>query len=362
MSEIKRTILYDEHVKLGAKLVPFAGFEMPVNYLDGIKNEYYSVRNEAGLFDVCHMGEFYISGENALEFMQKVTVNDVSTLAIGDAQYSAMCNPKGGIIDDVILYRFPNGYFMVVNASNIQKNLDWLNSQNTYNVKIENKSDDYSLIALQGPNSRNILSKFTDADLTMKFYSYIDTEICGEKVMLSRTGYTGELGFEIYGNPNCIKNIWKNLINVGVKPAGLASRDMLRMEMKYCLYGNDIDQNTNPLEAGLSWISKINKGNFIGRDSLLKVKEEGLHRRLVTFELLERGIPRKGYVIQKDGEEIGVVTSGTQSPSLLKGIGIGYIKKGFTKSNTEIEIMIRNKPVKAKIVLPPFVKNTSLMD
>ena len=362
MSGNIKTALYDIHVELGAKIVPFAGYEMPVTYPNGIQAEHQAVRNSAGMFDVSHMGEFWITGDGALDFLQHVTINDVSKLEVGDAQYSAMCYEDGGIVDDLILYRKPDGYFMVINASNIDKDLEWLIKHKSENVNIENYSEQYSLVALQGPKSREILSQFTDADLNLKFYSYVDATICGHSVMLSRTGYTGELGFEIYAFNQAIVDIWKAFQNAGVIPCGLASRDILRMEMKYCLYGNDIDQTTNPIEAGLSWITDLSKNNFIGKSVLLSTKENKPNRRLVTFALNERGIPRHDYRIQTDGVDVGFVTSGTQSMSLSKGIGMAYINKGFTKVGNAIDVMIRNKSVSATIVKPPFVKETSILD
>ncbi len=356
-----KTSLYDEHVKLNAKIVPFGGFEMPVSYPKGIVSEHKAIREHVGMFDVSHMGEFWITGEGALDFLQHVTINDVRNLEIGDAQYSAMCYEDGGIVDDLILYRKDSGYFMVVNASNIDKDFEWLQSKNKFNCTLENHSDKYSLIAIQGPRSRHILSSLTDEEIELKFYSCMDAKICGEKVMLSRTGYTGELGFEIYASHDSTIKIWQSFLDKGVEPCGLASRDVLRLEMKYCLYGNDIDNSTTPIEAGLSWITSFEKDDFIGRDILQSQKVNKPQRKLITFELLERGIPRHDYLIEKDGEKIGNVTSGTQSISLSKGIGMAYVKHQFAKIGTEINIIIRNKPVKAKIVKSPFVKETSLL-
>jgi aminomethyltransferase len=356
-----KTSLYDEHVKLNAKIVPFGGFGMPVSYPKGIVSEHKAVREKVGMFDVSHMGEFWISGEDALEFLQHVTINDVRNLEIGDAQYSAMCYEDGGIVDDLILYRKNNGYFMVVNASNIDKDFKWLQSKNHFNCTIENHSDKYSLIAIQGPQSREILSSLSKEEIQLNFYSYMDATICDDSVMLSRTGYTGELGFEIYASHDSIVKIWQSLLHKGVEPCGLASRDVLRLEMKYCLYGNDIDNSTSPIEAGLSWITSFEKNNFIGREILHSQKVNKPQRKLITFELLERGIPRHDYLIEKEGEVIGNVTSGTQSISLSKGIGMAYVKHQFAKVGTEISIIIRNKSVKAKIVKSPFVKETSLL-
>jgi len=354
----KKTSLYNHHLELGAKIIPFSGFEMPVNYTKGILNEYNAVRNNCGIFDVSHMGQFSISGSKSLDFLQNMTINNVSKLSNYDAQYSAICNHDGGIIDDLILYKQPDGYFMVVNAGNIDKNFEWLNSNVIDNVIIENKSSDISLIAIQGPNTRKFLSKITDADLNIKFYSYIDAKVLESNVMLSRTGYTGELGFELYGKHEHIIKIWAKLVELGVEPCGLASRDILRMEMKYCLYGNDIDEMTNPIEAGLSWITDMNKSSFIGKEKLI---QEQSNFKLVAFKMLDRGIPRKDYDINADGVKVGRVTSGTQSFTLNSGIGLGYIKNKYSYINQEIEISIRNKNVKAQIIKPPFIKNTSLL-
>ena len=354
----KKTCLYNNHKNLGAKIIPFSGFEMPVNYSKGILSEYSSVRDNCGLFDVSHMGQFFIHGDKAYDFLQRLTINDVSKLNNYDAQYSAMCNEIGGIIDDLILYRMPKGYFMVVNAGNIDKNFKWLNNNIIDNVIIDNKSSDISLLAIQGPNTRKFLSKITDADLHFKFYSYIDADILGENIMLSRTGYTGELGFEIYGAHKHITKIWEELVNLGVEPCGLASRDILRMEMKYCLYGNDIDESTNPIEAGLSWITSMEKNSFIGKEKLIKNKPEF---KLIAFKMLERGIPRKDYDIKLDNLKIGRVTSGTQSFLLKSGIGLGYVKNNYNKVGQNIEISIRDRNIKAKIIDPPFIKKTSLL-
>ena len=355
----QKTSLFNKHINLDAKIIPFSGFEMPVNYSKGILHEYNAVRNKCGLFDVSHMGQFFIHGEGAYDFLQKTTINDVSKLKLFDAQYSAMCNPKGGIIDDLILYKKPDGYYMVVNAGNIDSNFEWLNNNIIDNVSIENQSSQTSLIALQGPDSRNILSKISDSNLHIKFYSYTDANIAGRDVMLSRTGYTGELGFELYGSHNAIIDIWDKLIDLGVEPCGLASRDILRMEMKYCLYGNDITQETNPVEAGLSWITAMDKGPFIGRNEILNSNND---LKLVAFKMLERGIPRHDYTIQSNNINIGHVTSGTQSFILKSGIGLGYVKKEYSKFGNKVDIIIRGKQIKAQIVKPPFIDKTSLLD
>ena len=275
----QKTVLFDSHVALNAKMVSFGGYKMPVSYSQGIQSEYFAVRKSVGIFDVSHMGEFTIKGDNALQFLQEVTINDVSKLNIGYAQYSAMCYEDGGIIDDLILYRTHDGYLMVVNASNIQKDYDWLCKHIDGDVNLEDISSNISLVALQGPKSRELLATFTDANLKMPFYTFEETTVCGYSVILSRTGYTGELGFEIYASKEAIIPIWDDLRNAGAQPAGLAARDILRMEMAYCLYGNDIDNKTNPVEAGLSWITALDKKEYIGLEKILQEKTGGPKRR-----------------------------------------------------------------------------------
>ncbi len=362
---IKQTPLNDRHIALNARMAPFAGFNMPVQYA-GIQAEHDAVRNAVGLFDVSHMGEFVVAGADALQYLQKVTINDVSTLAAGQVQYSAMCRPAGGIVDDLLVYCREQDYLLVVNASNIDKDFKWLESHLAGAVKLTNKSDEYGLVAVQGPKSRQLVGQVMDLELAgVEFYTFITTKFEGTEVMVSRTGYSGELGFELYADPATILKLWDALYEqgqqYGLQPCGLGARDTLRMEMKYCLYGNDITDSTNPLEAGLGWITKLVKGPFIGSEALAKIKAAGVTRRLVTFELQERGIPRHGYTIVKDGATIGEVTSGTQSPTLKRGIGIGYINCPHTKSGTEIEIMVRGKWLKAVVVKPPFVGDTSIM-
>tara|TARA_Y100001970_G_C14186217_1_gene832771 strand:- start:307 stop:1380 length:1074 start_codon:yes stop_codon:yes gene_type:complete len=356
---MRKTSLYNNHVGLGAKLISFSGFEMPVNYQKGIMHEYNSVRQECGIFDVSHMGQFFILGNDAYEFLQKVTINDVSKLNDYDAQYSAMCNYDGGIIDDLILYKCPDGYFMVVNAGNIDKNLDWLNKNIEGDVEIKNQSIETSLIAVQGPKTRHFLSQIISEEmLHIDFYSYQSIKLFDHDVMLSRTGYTGELGFEIYGHHESIIKVWEELIRLGVSPCGLACRDILRMEMKYCLYGNDINENITPLEAGLSWITAMNKESFIGKDKLI---ENSQTHKLVAFKMLDRGIPRKNYEIKLNGFKVGYVTSGTQSFKLGVGIGLGYVDVRYSTINNDIDIVIRDREFKAKIIKPPFLKDTSLL-
>lgn len=359
---MKKTKFYSIHEKLGAKLVDFAGYSMPIQY-SSIIAEHKAVRNSAGVFDVSHMGEVFISGEKALEFVQHITINDASKLISGRVQYSAMCYENGGIVDDLLVYCIDeNKFLLVINASNIEKDLEWMNKNNSFDVLIENCSDEYSLLALQGPNSQKILQKICNKELTLEYYNFFEAEIAGVEMIVSRTGYTGELGYELYfkGDEQTAENIWNALFNAGeefdIKPVGLAARDSLRLEMGFCLYGNDIDQNTNPLEAGLGWITKLQKGNFVGRDSLLKVKEDGLKRKLSAIISDEKAFPRKGYELTVNGNKIGEVTSGTVSPILEKAIALGYVETEFAKEGNNINFLIRGKEIPAKIVKLPFVK------
>ena len=357
---IQKTALYASHQDLNAKMIPYAGFEMPVSYQQGIQSEYFAVRNDVGIFDVSHMGEFFITGPKAQQFLQQVTINDVRKLKVGQAQYSAMCYVDGGIVDDLILYRKPNGYLMVVNAANIEKDYDWLSQYVTSETHLENISRDISLIALQGPRSRELLSQLTDVNLEMPFYTFEDGDVSGFSVMVSRTGYTGELGFEIYTSEEAVITIWNDLIKAGAQPAGLAARDILRMEMAYRLYGNDIDDKTNPLEAGLSWITALDQEEFIGFERIQQKKSEGSKRQLVSFAMEERGIPRQGYEVYTERKNVGFVTSGTQSPSLNTGIGLAYVDTPFNKIGQKISIQIRDKDLGAVIIKPPFINNTTL--
>jgi len=362
----KKTPFHSVHKKHGAKLVEFAGFEMPVQYA-GIKAEHMAVRNQAGIFDVSHMGEFYISGPQALALVQKVTVNDVSKLQPGKAQYSCMCYENGGIVDDLIVYRlFDNDYILVVNASNIQKDLDWINSHNTFDCTVRNQSEDTCLLAVQGPKSVDILQKISSVDLSqVKFYTFDMGKLAGfDNIVFSATGYTGEKGFELYFDKNHAdpEAIWEAIMQTGqefgIQPCGLGARDTLRLEMGFALYGNDITKDTHPLEARLGWITKFEKGDFVGKEKLLKIKNEGLTRKLVGFTLEgSRNIPRKGYEIQNEkGQKIGFVTSGTMSVSLGKGIGMGYVEKAYTEEGTNIYIQIRKTQAKATVKRPPFLQ------
>ena len=359
---MKNIALHKIHKNLGAKMVPFAGYNMPVQY-EGINAEHETVRKGVGVFDVSHMGEFLIEGENALSLIQKVTSNDASILNINDAQYSCLPNEKGGVVDDLIVYRIKEfTYLLVVNASNIEKDWNWISSHNTMNAEMKNISDTYSLLAIQGPKAVEAMQSLSSIELSeIPFYKFRVADFAGiEHVIISATGYTGSGGFEIYCKNNEAEQIWNKVFEAGaafgIKPIGLAARDTLRLEMGYCLYGNDIDETTSPIEAGLGWITKFSK-DFINAESLKKQKEEGVDRRLKAFELDERGIPRQGYaIVNENGDNIGIVTSGTMSPSLKKGIGMGYVKKGYTKLGTKIFIQIRNKAVAATLVKLPFYK------
>ncbi len=359
---MKEIALNDIHKALNAKMVPFAGYNMPVSY-EGVNIEHETVRKAVGVFDVSHMGEFLILGENALTLIQKVCSNDVSKLSDGQAQYNCMPNETGGIVDDLIVYRFnAEKYILVVNASNIEKDWNWISQQNTMDATMRDLSDEYSLLAIQGPKAAEAMQSLTNIDLSeMKFYTFEVTDFAGvNNVIISATGYTGSGGFEIYFKNEDAVEIWNKVMEAGadfgIKPIGLAARDTLRLEMGFCLYGNDIDDTTSPLEAGLGWITKFTK-DFINSENLKKEKEEGPKRKLIGFELEERGIPRHGYdIVDENGKIIGVVTSGTMSPSLDKGIGMGYIPTEMAKNNSKIFIQIRKNAVPATQVKLPFYK------
>ncbi|WP_347069479.1 glycine cleavage system aminomethyltransferase GcvT [Flavobacterium sp. WV_118_3] len=359
---MKNTALTHVHESLGAKMVPFAGYNMPVQY-EGVNIEHETVRNGVGVFDVSHMGEFFLRGENALALIQKVTSNDASKLVDGKAQYSCLPNNEGGIVDDLIIYKIAdNNYLLVVNASNIEKDWNWISQHNDLGVTMENASDSYSLLAIQGPKAAEAMQSLTAIDLaSMPYYSFQMGEFAGVKdVIISATGYTGSGGFEIYFKNEDAETIWNNVFAAGaafgIKPIGLAARDTLRLEMGFCLYGNDINDTTSPLEAGLGWITKFDK-EFVNSANLKAQKEAGVTRKLVAFELTERGIPRHDYeIVDKDGNVIGIVTSGTMSPSLNKGIGLGYVPTAFSAVDSEIAIRIRKNDVAAKVVKLPFYK------
>lgn len=359
---MKQVTLNHIHESLGAKMVPFAGFSMPVQY-EGVNIEHETVRNGVGVFDVSHMGIFKISGPNALSLIQKVTSNDASSLVDGRAQYCYFPNEKGGVIDDIITYKVKeNEYLMVVNASNIDKDWEWINKHNNVNATVENLSDDYSILAIQGPKAIEAMQSITPVNLAeIKFYNFVIGEFAGvNDVVISATGYTGSGGFEVYVKNKDIEAVWNKVFDAGesfgIKPIGLAARDTLRLEMGYCLYGNELNDETSPLEAGLGWVTKFTK-DFIASDILKAEKEEGIKNRLVGFELIGKGIPRHDYeIVDAEGNVIGKVTSGTQSPSLGKGIGMGFVPVAFAAENSQIFIRIRKNDVEAKVVKTPFYK------
>ncbi|MCH7397616.1 glycine cleavage system aminomethyltransferase GcvT [Belliella sp. DSM 107340] len=359
---IKKIQLNDLHVALGGKMVPFAGYNMPVRYSSDIE-EHKTVREGVGVFDVSHMGEFMVTGPKALDLIQKVTSNDASKLIIGQAQYSCFPNEKGGIVDDLIVYKFEEEkYMLVVNASNIEKDWAWINQHNTMEAELENISDTLSLFAIQGPKAIEAVQSLTPVNLSeVKFYHFTVGEFAGvQDVIISGTGYTGAGGFEIYVKNEDAEKVWKAVFEAGkglnIKPIGLGARDTLRLEMGYCLYGNDINDETSPLEAGLGWITKFTK-DFINSENLKKQKEAGVDKKLVGFTLQERGIPRGHYpIVNTSGEVIGEVTSGTQSPSMGIGIGMGYVKTEYATPGTEIAITVRNKNLAAKVEKLPLLK------
>jgi aminomethyltransferase len=359
---MKDTALSAIHAALGAKMVPFAGYNMPVSY-QGINLEHQIVREKVGVFDVSHMGEFFVTGPNALSLIQRVCSNDASKLEDGEAQYSCFPNQDGGVVDDLIVYRIAaDKWLLVVNASNIDKDWAWINAHNTMGAVLENSSDHYSLLAIQGPKAIQAMQSLTQENLSaIKFYTFkINTFAGVENVIISATGYTGSGGFEIYCKNTQVAKIWTKVLEAGadwgIQPIGLAARDTLRLEMGYCLYGNDIDDTTSPLEAGLGWITKFNK-DFINSESLKKQKEIGVSKTLVGFELSQRGIPRQGYaIVDAQGNSIGRVTSGTMSPSMGKGIGLGYVPMALKEVGSQIHIQIRNKIVPAMVVKLPFYK------
>jgi aminomethyltransferase len=360
---MKNTPFTRKHIALGAKMAPFAGYHMPISY-SGINDEHAAVRKNAGVFDVSHMGEFILKGEHALDLIQRVTSNDASKLTDGQAQYSCLPNKEGGIVDDLIVYCLEKNktYMLVVNASNIEKDWNWISSFNTSNAEMHNISDKTCLLAIQGPNATKILQPLVDTDImNLKYYTFTKGRFAGvDNVLISATGYTGAGGVEIYfeDKDGAADTIWDAIFEAGasygIKPIGLGARDTLRLEMGYCLYGNDIDDTTSPLEAGLGWITKFTK-EFTAKEILEKQKAAGITRKLVGFEMIDRGIPRHDYLIKNEaGETIGKVTSGTQSPSLGKAIGLGYVAMGYAGLDNDIFIDIRNTPVKARIVKMPF--------
>ncbi len=367
---MKNTPLKDKHLALGAKMAEFAGFYMPISY-SGIKEEHHNVRQNVGVFDVSHMGEFIVRGRQALDLVQLVTSNDASKLEIGEAQYSCLPNASGGIVDDLLVYRLPEdncaageqAFMLVVNASNIEKDWNWIKSHNNFDTRLIDISDKTGLLAIQGPKATEALQPLTDIRLDdLKYYTFTKGRMAGiDNVLISATGYTGAGGFELYVDSDRASELWDAVFAAGkhlhINPAGLGARDTLRLEMGYCLYGNDIDDTTSPLEAGLGWITKLKKGDFIGRDFFLRQKEEGLRRRLVGFTVDDRRVPRHDYPIEdREGKVIGRVTSGTQSPSLNYPIGMGYVEPEFAAPGTEVAVVAGSKKLKAQVVKLPFYK------
>jgi aminomethyltransferase len=361
-TSLKRTPLYEQHLALGARIVEFGGWEMPVQY-SSILDEHRAVRTHAGLFDVSHMGEFKVEGTDALAFMQYLVPNDVSRLAINQALYTQLCLPDGGTIDDLIVYHLAdNHYMMVVNAANIDKDYAWVEKQaKNFNVQTTNQSYTTALLALQGPEAQAILQPMTEVDLsTIRYYHCAPGLVDGISCIISRTGYTGEEGFELYCAPVDAPKLWNDLLAAGkdrgLLPTGLGARDTLRLEAGYCLYGHELDEQTNPLEAGLGWTIKLNKDDFIGRDALLKVKEQGPKRKLIGVEMIERGVCRGGYAIYENDQQTGTLTSGAPSPTFNKNIGMGYVEPSHAVVGNTVHIDIRGKPTAARIVALPFYK------
>lgn len=361
---MKTTPFTERHIALGAKMHEFAGYNMPIEYT-GIIDEHLTVVNGVGVFDVSHMGEFWVKGPNALAFLQRVTSNDVSQLTPGKIQYTCFPNDKGGIVDDFLLYCYESEkYLLVVNASNMEKDWDWCVKYNQAGAELENSSDNMAQLAVQGPKATEVLQRLTAVDLSsVPYYTFKTGEFAGcPDVIISNTGYTGAGGFELYFYPSYAQKIWEAVFEAGkaegIKPIGLGARDTLRLEMGFCLYGNDLDDTTSPIEAGLGWITKFAEGkDFINRAELERQKKEGVVRRLCGFELTEKGIPRHGYdIVNAAGENIGVVTSGTMSPVLKKGIGMGYVKPEYAKAGTEIFIQVRGRNLRAEVVKTPFRK------
>ena len=358
-SNLIKTALNQKHLELGAKMVEYSGFEMPVSY-EGLKIEHAAVREKVGMFDVSHMGEFTVKGEGALELLQNITTNDVSKLSDGKIQYSCIPNGKGGIVDDLLIYKVAEeNYMLVVNASNMDKDWDFISnkiSDGAYNVTMENTSEDWALIALQGPDATKALSPLMSLNPgELSYYTFMSAEILGTECIVSATGYTGSGGYELYIPRNHASEVWSKLLENDVTPCGLGARDTLRMEMGFCLYGNDIDETTNSIEAGLGWITKFSK-EFTDKDLLERVKAEGPSRRLRGIKMLGRGIPRQGYpVVTRDGKVVGEITSGTMSPTLGYGIGMAYIDSLFSKKGNELSVRIRNKDIEAEVVMFPFL-------
>ncbi|MFO7894059.1 MAG: glycine cleavage system aminomethyltransferase GcvT [Longimicrobiales bacterium] len=363
---LKQTPLNDEHEALDARMVPFAGYSMPVQYPAGIVKEHHAVRNDAGLFDVSHMGEFEVRGPEALDLIQHLLTNDASKLDVGQAQYTVLCKPDGGALDDCLVYRFDDHYMVVVNAANLEKDRAWFEqAAEDFDVEFTDRSPEIALLALQGPKAQTILASLTDTDLdAIGFYRFAEGRVSDREAVISRTGYTGEDGFELYLPAGDAVAVWRAVMSAGeghgLMPAGLGARDSLRLEVGYILYGNDLDEEHTPLEAGLGWVVKLGKGEFVGSDVLARQKEEGVEKKLVGFVLQERGFPRHGYEIRWQGEPAGEVTSGVLSHSTGDGIGMGYVPAEASKSGTEIEVVIRDKGIPAVIQRPPFYTDGSL--
>ncbi|MFB7158906.1 glycine cleavage system aminomethyltransferase GcvT [Lysinibacillus sp. NPDC056232] len=364
-NELQRTPLFEEYATHGGKTIDFGGWELPVQF-SSIKEEHDAVRNRAGLFDVSHMGEILVTGPNSLEFLQNLLTNDISKIAVGQAQYNAMCYEDGGVVDDLLTYKLAdNHYLLCVNASNIEKDYEWMmENQHQYDVTIDNQSEAYAQIALQGPLAEEVLQTLTDTDLqTIKYFRFqADVEVAGHKTLVSRSGYTGEDGFELYGSPEDIKALWSKILEAGkdkgVVPAGLGCRDTLRFEAGLPLYGQELSATISPLEAGIGFAVKLNKEDFNGHDALVAQKENGLSRKIVGIEMIDKGIPRHGYKVLKDGQEIGEVTTGTQLPSSKRNVGHALIDSQFATIGTELEIEIRGKHLKVVTVETPFYKRS----
>ena len=363
---LRRTPLYAEHVALGAKIVPFAGYEMPVQYASGITAEHHAVRTAAGLFDASHMGEFVVRGPEALTLVQKVSVNDASALEVGQCQYTALCLESGGILDDFLVYRAPDHYMLVVNASRREDDWDWLTGHATgLRVELEDRSDRTALLALQGPKAQEVLAPLAEPDLEeIGYYRFAEGRVAGVPALISRTGYTGEDGFELYVASADAAALWRRLLGdgagAGLKPAGLGARDSLRLEVGYPLNGNDLDTEHTPLQARLGWLVKFDKGDFVGRDALMRQKERGVSPRLAGIRLTERGFPRPGYPIVHDGEKVGRVTSGTMSPTLGYGVALGYVPGHLAKAGTPLGVLVRNRVIAGVAEPPPFYKEGSV--
>ncbi|MBI45070.1 MAG: glycine cleavage system protein T [Candidatus Marinimicrobia bacterium] len=356
----KKTSLYEKHIELDAKVIPFAGYLMPVNYKEGISFEYNSVRNDVGMFDVSHMGKIIVSGQKSEDFLNYITANNIVKIKNNCAQYNMFCNHEGGVIDDIIVYKKnQNSFFIIVNASNIDKDYKWMIENNDFDVEIENCSEKTSILAIQGPNSRNIILKSLDINLdNLKFYTFSNYNLFNEDIIISRTGYTGELGYEIISSNSVVERIWSRFINNKVAPCGLGVRDILRIEMKYCLYGNDLLDSINPIQSGLNWVTDVSKKDFIGK---MKIESEikNPKKRLICFRMIDRAIPRSSYKVYVDNQLAGYVSSGAFSIGLNKGIGMAFLDYSFIKQKT-IFIEIRNKFFEAEIIKPPFIKNFSL--